>query len=337
VPHAGHQVGNDSCRIEPAYRSPDQVAVGRQGSAFGWIPRWQTGRVGWATIEATVRAEWGLEVRRPASVDIALNSRVWAVRTDTGPVMLKLVGGRDPFVAGLEIADRLAVDMRSGPPVRTRRGQLAVETSDGWLAMLRREPGRPLRLSHESDRRRWGACLGDLHRRLVELDISEPLPTWPWDWLDIDADHLCGDPSLRDAIAKARVAAERYVACHHPDIGVIHGDPNPQEFLLDRTGDVAVIDWGAAQRGPLLYDVASARRFAGSDDSFQVALDAYQRSNGSTVPTTGLRVFLRYREAVQAWYFSYRLANNDTDGADRAFDQAGLHHARTALDAIDAL
>ena len=165
--------------------------------------------------------------------------------------------------------------------------------------------------------------------------MTEPLAVWPWDWLDIGADHIRRDPALKDAIARAREAAERHVDHRRAELSVIHGDPNPQEFLLDDAGDVAVVDWGAVQHGPLLYDVASARWFAGSDQSFRVALDAYQRASNVTVSATGLKVFLRYRQAVQAWYFSHRIARSDTTGADRAFNQAGLDQARSALLELD--
>jgi homoserine kinase type II len=246
-------------------------------------------------------------------------------------VILKLVGRRDPFVAGLEIADLIAPHIRSGPPLRTLEGGLALETDDGWLALLRREPGRPLRLLDDSDRRRWGARLGDLHRRLIDVATTEPLPVWPWDWLDVDADHLRGETVLRNEIARARETAERFVDRDGSEISVIHGDPNPKEFLLDPAGNIAIVDWGAVQNGPLIYDVASARWFAGSDESFRPALDAYRQSSGFSVPPDGLRVFLRYREAVQAWYFSLRLARHDTTGADAAFNRAGLADARAAL------
>jgi homoserine kinase type II len=292
--------------------------------------------VDWSTIETVIGRAWGPQVHESAVVEIGLNSRVWAVRTDAGRALVKLVSDRDPFTAGLQIAEQLATHVRSGPPMRTRSGQLTVETNHGWLAMLRRESGRPLRLSDETDRRRWGARLGDVHRRLADVVVSEPLPRWPWDWLDIDADHLRADLALRASIARAREAAEGYVDRCRPEIAVLHGDPNPQEFLLDAWGDVAVIDWGAVQHGPLLYDVASARRFAGSDRRFRVALDGYVASMGSGGSPAGLRVFLRYREAVQAWYFSHRVASNDTTGATSAFNLAGLHNARAALEYLDS-
>ena len=285
----------------------------------------------WAAIESGVWAGWGLDVRDRTSLDIAMNSQVWDVRTSGDRVILKLASERDPFVAGLEIAERMAGRVRSGPPLRTHDGRLALETSDGWLAVLRREQGRQLRLPDESDRRSWGSRLGDLHRWLIDVVVTEPLPVWPWDWLDVDADHLRRDTALRDAIARARETAERYVERHRPVVGVIHGDPNPQEFLRDPAGDIAIVDWGAVQRGPLLYDVAAARWFAGSDETFREALDAYRHSSGLPVSPDGLRVFLRYREAVQAWYFSHRLAIDDTTGADSVFNQAGLDNARAAL------
>jgi homoserine kinase type II len=38
----------------------------------------------------------------------------------------------------------------------------------------------------------------------------------------------------------------------------LHGDPAPEAFLQQPSGEVALIDWGSAMAGPALYDLASA-------------------------------------------------------------------------------
>ena len=40
--------------------------------------------------------------------------------------------------------------------------------------------------------------------------------------------------------------------------GWLHGDPAPEAFMRLQDGATALIDWGAAMHGPVLYDVASA-------------------------------------------------------------------------------
>jgi hypothetical protein len=46
-------------------------------------------------------------------------------------------------------------------------------------------------------------------------------------------------------------------------------------------------------------------------------------------------VFFRYRQGVQASYFSHRIALGDTTGADPAFNRAGLEEARRALAVLE--
>ncbi len=86
-----------------------------------------------AAVDADVLAAWASRYTSACRVHVALNSRVWAARTDAGPLLLKLVSSRGPFVAGLEVAECIAADVRSGPPLRTRgasspRGP----TTGGW-------------------------------------------------------------------------------------------------------------------------------------------------------------------------------------------------------------
>lgn len=133
-------------------------------------------------------------------------------------------------------------------------------------------------------------------RVLLEVEPTERLPVWPWNWLDVDAAHLSDDADLRGWVARAREAAERHVDRARPPLGLVHGDPNPQKFLVDDSGDVAVVEWASTQHGPLLYDLAFARWFAESESVFDAALDGYVDSIDVDRSTAGLGVFLRYRD-----------------------------------------
>jgi len=141
-------------------------------------------------------------------------------------------------------------------------------------------------------------------------------------WLDVTAiDEL----ALREAARDAIEAAERLApALTH---GILHADPAPEAFLVSEEG-VALIDWGSACHGPLLYDVASAWMY-----THERVLAAYAR----TAPIgwgemAGAATFLAFRWAVQAWYFSNRIRHRDLTGLDGdSGNDKGLADARRAL------
>src|SRR5205823_4886733 len=82
--------------------------------------------------------------------------------------------------------------------------------------------------------------------------------------------------SLSAAIAGAQVSM---VQQHLPlTTGLLHADPGPSSFLVDASGQVAVIDWGAVTWGPLLYDVASPRICVEDDTAFHRFLGGYLRT-----------------------------------------------------------
>ena len=112
--------------------------------------------------------------------------------------------------------------------------------------------------------------------------------------------------------------------------GILHGDPAPEAFLAGDDG-IALIDWGAACHGPLLYDVASAWMYAGDR-----VLGAYARSGPIGPDELAVApVLLAFRWAVQAWYFSDRIRRRDLTGLDDDADNdKGLADARRALLAI---
>jgi homoserine kinase type II len=125
-------------------------------------------------------------------------------------------------------------------------------------------------------------------------------------------------------------------------LGVVHGDG--ASVLFDAaTGTRAVIDWGAAMWGPLLYDVASARwlfQFHHGRDpqDFAPFLAAYRSQ--APLPIDELAVlglFVRLRCVVQAFYFSWRIANNIRTGlADPSANQRGLDTARRSWEQLSA-
>jgi Ser/Thr protein kinase RdoA (MazF antagonist) len=244
----------------------------------------------------------------------AMNSSTWLVRADDRRFVLKISAQTDE--AGLEVAAWLADrGVRTGPPLRR-------EIRDGRLvALLRFEDGRPLT---PDDAATVGAALGRVHAHLLEAPRPEGLDRWPWRWLQTDSIR---DERLRRA---AEAAVERVNGLVSTvTASVLHGDPAPEAFLDDGR-DVALIDWGAACEGPLLYDVASAWMYT---DRQRPLIDGYAAAG--PLPPSELELlptFLAMRWAVQASYFSARIAADDLTGlSDRAENEKGLADARRAL------
>lgn len=264
-------------------------------------------------LAATITTEWLGEraVRTPVN---AMNSSAWIVAAGSDRYVLKVSSPTDE--PGLHIAGWLEErGLRTGAPLR-------IVVRDGRLvALLRYVDGRPL-TSEDADA--IGETLARAHRLLGGAPVPEGTRRWPWRWLDAGA---ISDAALRSAAAAAiQRASEIAPGLTH---GILHGDPAPGAFLKAE-GNVGLIDWGAACHGPLLYDVASAWMYT---DRSSGLIEAY--ANHGPLGRDELAHtsdFLAFRLAVQAWYFSHRLARNDWTGIDgQAGNEKGLADARAGL------
>lgn len=262
---------------------------------------------------------WGLAGAEVRPHHGGMNSATWFVTTSGGRYVAKVAGGG--FPGGVAVADALARrGFASGAPVRTTAGRLTVEVEDNErLALLTFVSGAPLTAD---DQHAIGTTLAEVHRLLRDVHVEGEAGM---DWVDPDAAHLGLRPWLRGAVA----GAVRELAAAGPlTTGLLHTDPAPEAFI----GADGLIDWGAAVRGPLLYDVASALMYLGEDGPTFLA--AYR--DGATIPDAELRaalpVLLRFRYAVQADYFARRIAAGDLTGiADAADNEHGLEDARRGL------
>jgi homoserine kinase type II len=243
---------------------------------------------------------------------VTMNSSAWLVMSGPERYVLKIAAAEQE--AGLHVAAWLEErGQRTGAPIRMSvRG-------DRVVALLRYAEGRSLGRS-ATDVDLIGRTLARVHSMLTGAPVPDGLERWPWRSVDTT---VIDEPDLRAAATKAIDAANQLA----PTLthGILHGDPN--EFLAS-DDDVALIDWGAACHGPLLYDVASAWLF--SDE--RVVASYARAAPISTDELAATDVFLAFRWAVQAWYFSDRLHRGDLTGFDDSTgNDKGLSDARRAL------
>ncbi len=265
-----------------------------------------------------------------------MNSATWLVRT--GPVRLVAksvpVEQRLAFTGGLTLAtlvDRCGVT--TGAPLPTRTGELVAQHGERTLAVLRWVGGRPL-TADPADHAVLGRTLARVHGAMRDVPVAS---AQPFPWLDEDAAHLRLARWLRPAIG---AALDSYRALS-PDMsltfGMLHCDPAPGAFRYrEDTGSCGLIDWAAAIRGPLLYDVASAVMYIGGIGRAATLVDAYVRAGllSAMEVDRGLGPLLRIRWAVQADYFARRSVHDDLTGIAGPEDNAaGLEDARRALGA----
>jgi homoserine kinase type II len=267
-----------------------------------------------------------------------INSYTWRVHSANDLFVAKLAGNITTFEAGLLVAEYLDhAGFRAGRPIRTRAGALSVPVGGQRLALLRFARGESIDPSHAEDLRIWGKTMARYHNLLQSMpNIPAGLPRWPWSWLDPTAEYLSIEGWIRPAIEELLEQLRRLEATRPLTLGIVHGDG--AQPLVDRsTGEPAVIDWGAAMWGPLLYDIGSARWFfqfgeAHDAQAFRPFVEAYQHYG--RLPANELAaidMFVRLRCVVQGFYFSWRIANDIRIGlADRAENQKGLDNARFA-------
>ena len=262
--------------------------------------------------EAATREWLGADATREPL--LAMNSSAWGVSSGAERYVLRI---SDPGEeAGLRAASLLEErGLRTGAPVR-----MAVR-GDRLVALLRFVDGRGLG-SSEADVDLIGETLGHAHTLLVGASVPDGLRRWPWVWFD---PAVIEEPGLRAAATEAAATAEALATTLTH--GILQGDPAPEAFLVDGQ-DVALIDWGSAVHGPLLFDLASALMYTN-----ERVIEAYARTGpleeGELVHVPA---FLAYRWVVQAWYFSDRIRRHDLTGLESEADnEKGLNDARRAL------
>ena len=278
--------------------------------------------------------EWGRPAARLTRLDGGMGSRTWIVDDAGRRWVLKAVAPAlgDQLAGGLAVAERLdRAGISAGKPEPTTGGSLTATAGGCTLGLLAWVPGDPLTGDDERERRLIGATLARVHRALSGQVVPAARR---FHWVDPAAAHLSIRPWLRPAVAAA-VAGIELPGAAAWSAGLLHIDPAAGAFRLDpATGRVGVIDWSVAMRGPLLYDLASAAMYLGGLEAAGDMIEAYLASGVLSRPEAdhGLRPMLRFRWAVQANYFAFRITENDLTGIDGpAGNEKGLEDARRAL------
>ena len=262
---------------------------------------------------------WGLTDVAIVAHHGGMNSATWFVG-ERHVAKAVPVARRRAFEAGLAVATALEPHLPAGAPVPARDGAVVVEVGDEALALLTRVPG-----AEATDPAVIGTTLAVAHHALRDVTVAG---ADGFDWVDPSAPHLGIRPWIRPAVAAAVAALDTRGLTH----GLLHADPAPEAFRHDRaTGVCGLIDWSAAIRGPLLYDLASAVMYAGPD----LVGPYLERGPLSRAEVdAGLAAMTRFRWAVQADYFAWRLTTGDLTGiADAAENEKGLADARAGLGA----
>jgi homoserine kinase type II len=287
-------------------------------------------------VRTLLRTSWCLNAVSCAPIDGGMNSLAWLIEFDGGRRVAKAVPAaeRRSFEAGLAAAEHLSVGgIAAGRPVRAADGALSVRTDHSTMALLEFVPGRPLVREDPLDQHWWGDALGAAHRALAGFDhpgLSR------FQLMRADAAHLGVEDWVRPAVADAMAAMARLTVTDQLTYGVSHGDPAPDAFRFDLdTGRTGIIDWGAAGSGPLMYDIASAVMYAGGPPAAGDLVEAYLAAGPvsrdeleATLPT-----MLRFRYAIQAYYFAHRVWVDDRRGVSGPEDNLrGLRHARGYFD-----
>ena len=277
----------------------------------------------WGVTDATVEPHHG-----------GMNSATWFVTAGAESWVAKAVvpAARRSLLGGLTVAGHVdAAGIPTGAPATTRQGEIIADVEGIPLALLRRVDGDALSGGTPDEQRLIGRTLGRVHEVLREVSVED---ADRFHWVDVQAAHLAVRPWIRPAVAAA-VAAYEALDPSTLSWGLLHTDPAPEAFLLDRrTGVCGLIDWSVAITGPLLYDLASTVMYAGGPRRAARLIEAYliRRTLTRAEVEHGLPAMWRFRWAVQADYFARRLATGDLTGlANNEGNEKGLEDARQRL------
>lgn len=285
------------------------------------------------TIADLLHSSWGLDGASVEPLGGGINSETWLVQHRGSTYVAKRVapGGLDDLVAGCEVAESLAAaGFATGSPVRTRDGSVVL--AEHGIALLTYVPGRELEGETDEEQRWIATTLAGVHAA-GRPSAGPAVSTFMTEWLTAELPGVAAHPWLVRVVDEVRAETDSLSLTW----SVLHTDPTPEAFRHDAdTGDVGLIDWAGARRGPVLYDVASALMYLGGPTYAGEFLTTYAEQGPlAQDELRHLDAFRRFREAIQGTYFAWRLAANDlTGGIEHADNEKGLNDARRRMGAL---
>jgi Ser/Thr protein kinase RdoA (MazF antagonist) len=276
-----------------------------------------------------VLAGWDQQIESAEPLGGGMNSATALVGLGGERAVLKWVpqGSVGALASGCEVALLLARHgLLTGDPIPTRADELTFLSHRGAVALFRFVDGEALDPTNPRDRHDMGVTLADIHA----VDATHESGLFICDVVAGQVHDV--EPWVRPAVA---VVLDEYRSLPALTWGLLHGDPTADAFLRQAdTEKVGVIDWGSAGRGPVLYDVASALMYLGGrdrSDAFWVGYLAHSPAPARELDSH-LGAFMRFRAAVQAAYFSMRIARKDRTGiSDDTGNRKGLRDAEQML------
>lgn len=215
--------------------------------------------------------------------------------------------------------------IRTGSPVRAMDGSLTVDTDSVAglqhpLALMEWVEGAPVRVEDRAEE--CGRLLARVHETQVGLDVSAP------DTVIAYLQDQSVDYRGRLLIARTvQDAVDAVTGLGQLTWGTCYGD-GPE--LRDTASGLALIDWGAVTRAPLLWDVVQwAASAGGAADRF---VAAYSESGGPAAnEMRHLAVLRRLLAAHQLRFRMFRLANGRHYDESATGDRNALVTAATVL------
>lgn len=276
-----------------------------------------------------VLAGWAQQIQSAEPLGGGMNSATALVGLGGERAVLKWVpqGSAAALALGCQVAQLLARHgLLTGDPIPTATDELTFLTQRGAVALFRFVDGTELDPTNPRDRHDMGVTLADIHA------VHATHESGPFIRDEVAAQVHDAEPWVRPAVA---AVLDEYRSLPALTWGLLHGDPAAEVFLRQAgTQKVGVIDWGAAGRGPVLYDVASALMYLGGRDRSDAFWDGYLSHSPAPARELDSHIgaFMRFRAAVQAAYFSMRIAREDRTGlSDDTGNWKGLRDAEQML------
>jgi Ser/Thr protein kinase RdoA (MazF antagonist) len=259
-----------------------------------------------------------------------MTSDVWQIEAGDQRFVAKYTyTKRAAFEGGLRAAELVERHgIACGRPLPTKQGALSIMIEDEQgqsrpLALLHYVPGERLDFSHPDAATLYGSLLGRTHSILL-AEAGGLCAFDLYDFLLEEDPAVTAQLRLRTLIDKTMEAVRAYEARRPITSGTIWADA--LEIRLDsETGRAGIIDWGAIERGPILFDVAlhESWYFPEGSQAYQKFIHAYlYEAPISAGELEGINYYKALLWARQARFFAYCVAENVALGGSTPISNA---------------